>query len=160
MDARPLHLVVRFSDNLFSVGDVVAKHNNVCSQKGYVWFGKLGQTISQGRVDLLNTQIVRGIQTFVFLVTGNRRKSTFYRAVILAVANKIPESEKATIPQYYYEKGLIPYMKTWVKITKIDAIEISTISNLRAISSVLPLQETLTRSSSGYFLVCESENVY
>ena len=53
MDSRPFHLVVRFSDTMFAAGDVVDLHNAIVKKRGSVWFGKLGQTLSQNRMDLL-----------------------------------------------------------------------------------------------------------
>ena len=157
MSDKTFHIVVRFSDNLFSVGDVVAKHNKVVSQVGFVWFGKIGQTISQNRIDLLNDQINRGITTFVYLVKGNRKKSTFYQAIVLSIAKDVPKDETNAIPNYYEENDLIQYMKTWIKVSEITSIEPSSISNLKTIGSVFPLQETLVRSSSGYFFVHETK---
>ena len=45
MSDKPCHLVVRFSDTLFDVGDVIAVHNGIVAEYGAVWFGKLGQTL-------------------------------------------------------------------------------------------------------------------
>ena len=36
-----VHIVVRFSDAMFGVGDVISKHNDVVATRGAVWFGKL-----------------------------------------------------------------------------------------------------------------------
>ena len=159
MADKPLHLVVRFSDTMFDVGNVITRHNNIVSAHGAVWFGKLGQTISQMRMDMLNEQIKKKENTFLYLVKGNRRKSTAYRAPLLQVIKEKPE-EKALVPPYYTEKDLLQHMKAWMKIRKIDAIEMSDMSKLKAISSVFPISETLARSSSGYFLVKESDFIF
>jgi hypothetical protein len=82
------HLVVRFSDTMFGVGDVVSKHNEIIARHGTVWFGKLGQTLSQSRIDMLNKQVEKGIPTFLYLVKGNRRKSTAYRAPLLMIGKE------------------------------------------------------------------------
>lgn len=155
----PFHLVVRFSDTMFSVGDVVAKHNELADKYGSVWFGKLGTSFSQSRIDMLNKQIDQDIPTFLYLVKGNRRKSTPYRANLLSVSKKIPK-EKTLIPNYYREKKLLQYMKAWMKIEKIELIELSSMESLKAMNSIFPIAETLTRSSSGYFLVQESKSIF
>jgi hypothetical protein len=156
---KPLHLVVRFSDSMFGMGDVVALHNSIVAEHGVVWFGKLGQTISQGRIDLLNQQLVKKIPTFLYLVKGNRRKSTAYRAPLVQVSKDMPK-EIAFIPTYYAEKNLIQYMKAWMKIERIERVEMSEMDRFKAISSVFPISETLARSSSGYFLVRESKSIF
>ena len=159
MEASPLHLVVRFSDTMFSVGDVVSLHNQVVEKHGAVWFGKLGQTISQSRVEKLNQQVEKNIPTFLYLVKGNRRKSTAYQASLLLVSKENPK-DNALIPPYYAEKDLLQYMKAWMKVEEIEAIEMSEMKSLKAINSVFPISETLVRSSSGYFLVRESKSIF
>jgi hypothetical protein len=159
MDAQIFHLVVRFSDTMFNAGDVIAIHNQVVSQNGAVWFGKLGQPISSQRADMLNQQVERNIPTFLYLVKGNRRKSTAYRANLAQISKDLPK-ENALIPAYYAEKGLIQYMKVWMKMGQIEPIELSAMDKLKAINSVFPISETLVRSSSGYFLVRESKSTF
>jgi hypothetical protein len=155
-DNRIFHLVVRFSDTLFGVGDVVEKHNLVVAKHGAVWFGKLGSTLAQGRINLLNKQIEQGIPTFLYLVKGNRRKSTAYRAQLLSVTREMPAKEKRLVPSYYAKQGLLDYMRAWIKVGEIVPVEMSSLDNFRAMTSVLPLYETLARSSSGQFLVYEA----
>lgn len=159
MAEKTIHLVVRFSDTLFGVGDVIARHNEVIDTHGAVWFGKMGQTIAQNRVEALNKQIEHSIPTFLYLVKGYRKKSTAYRTDLIQVARERPE-ETALIPPYYAEKDLLQYMKAWIKFGKIELIDMVEMRYLRAINSVYPIAETLAKSSSGYFLVIESNLVY
>ena len=154
--SNPFHLVVRFSDTLFGVGDVVAEHNEIVSQHGAVWFGKLGSTIAEKRVSMLNKQIEQNIPAFLYLVKGNRKKSTAYRADLLAISRDFPK-EKKQIPTYYEEKDLLEFMKVWMKIGQIEPIELSEMRSLKTINSIYPIAETLAKSSSGYFLVHERE---
>src|SRR5688572_14011063 len=125
MNSTPLHLVIRFSDTMFGVGDVVALHNQVVDQQGAVWFGKLGGTLSQSRIEWLNKQVEQKVPTFLYLVKGNRRKSTPYKARILAVSRDLPKKEKALIPPYYAKKKMLRFMNAWVKIGHIEQLEMS-----------------------------------
>lgn len=160
MQTTPLHLVIRFSDTMFSVGDVVALHNDVVDHHGAVWFGKLGGTLSQSRIDMLNKQIEQKIPTLLYLVKGNRRKSTPYKAEILAVSRDFPKKEKDLIPPYYGAKKLLKFMNAWVKVGHIEQVEMADLKNLKTINSIFPIEETLVRSSSGYFLVHESKSIF
>jgi hypothetical protein len=160
MDDKSFHLAVRFSDNLFSVGEVTEKHNEVVSKFGYVWFGKFGNTISESRIEMLNQQITKGIPTYIYLVKGNRKKSTFYQADLLGIARQLPNGEEKCFPEYYAQHDLVKFIKTWFKISQISPIESSALSKLKAVGSIYPIQETLVRSSSGYFLVHEAKNLY
>ncbi len=160
MKTHVLHLVIRFSDTMFDVSDVISIHNETADEHGGVWFGKLGRTLSLSRVDFLNKQIAQKTPTYLYLVKGNRRKSTPYKANIFSVSRDFPKKEKALIPPYYAEKKLLKYMNAWVKIGHIDQVEMSDLKNLKAVNSIFPLEETLARSSSGYFLVHESKSIF
>ena len=160
METKPLHLVIRFSDTLFDVGDVISNHNDVVDQHGAVWFGKLGGTLSLSRIEWLNKQIAQNIPTFGYFIKGNRRKSTPYKANILSISRDFPKKEKALIPPYYAKKKLIKFMNAWVKIEHIEQVEMSDLKNLKTINSIFPLEETLSRSQSGYFLVHESKSIF
>lgn len=145
---------------MFAVGDVVSNHNEVVKKHNAVWFGKLGGTLSLSRIELLNKQISQNIPTFVYLVKGNRKKSTPYKAQILTISRDFPKKEKDLIPPYYSEKKLIKYMSVWIKIGYIEKVEITDLKNFKTINSIYPLEETLSRSSSGYFLVHESKSIF
>ena len=144
---------------MFGVGNVVAEHNNLVKEHGAVWFGKLGSPLSVMRVNWLNKQIEQNIPTFLYLVKGNRKKSTAYRAKLLFVSRDFPK-DKSLIPVYYKEKKLTGFMKVWMRIGEIEPIEMSEMSSLKAISSINPIAETLSKSSSGYFLVHESNSIF
>lgn len=160
MNSNPLHLVIRFSDTMFDVGDVVFNHNEVVKKHKAVWFGKLGGTLSLSRIELLNKQIFQKTPTFVYLVKGNRKKSTPYKAQILAVTRDFPKKEKDLIPSYYAEKKLLKFMSVWIKIGHVEKIEMEDLKNYKTINSIFPLEETLSRSSSGYFLIHESKSIF
>jgi len=160
MEDKILHLVVRFSDNLFSVGDVVEKHNIVAAKYGYVWFGKFGNTVAEKRIEILHGQIAKKVPTYIYLVKGNRKKSTFYRSNLLELTKQLPKSEEKKFPKYYTENKLQKHIQTWFKISEIILVEDSALSKLKAIGSVYPIQETLVRSSSGYFLVHEAKDIF
>lgn len=160
MLTSPLHLVIRFSDTMFEVGDVVSLHNEVVKRHGAVWFGKLGGTLSLSRIEMLNKQVENKTPTFLYLVKGNRRKSTPYKAQIVAVSREFPKKEKAMIPAYYAEKKLLKYMNAWVKVGHIEQVDMADMKNLKTINSIFPIEETLVRSSSGYFLVHESKSIF
>jgi len=160
METKPFYLVIRFSDNMFDVGDVVSLHNEIVERHSAVWFGKLGGTLSLSRIDLLNQQISLGIPTFIYLVKGNRRKSTPYKANMLSISRDQPKKEKALIPPYYAEKKLLKFMNVWIKIGHIEQVEMSSLKNLKTINSIFSIEESLARSSSGYFLIHENKTTF
>jgi len=137
---------------MFEIGNVVFRHNSIVEQFGTVWFGKMGQTISQKRIDIINKQIKNEIDSYLYLVKGNRRKSTAYKTQIITIG-KEPPTDRTLMPEYYAEKGIQKYMKVYIQIGKIEEIDFGDMEDLKAISSITTIIETLYRSSSGYFLV-------
>ncbi len=139
---------------MFQVGNVIDLHNNITKKRGSVWFGKMGQTISQERIDLINNQIENSIETYLYLVKGNRRKSIAYQAKIISVSKTTPD-QTDLLPDYYTEKGIQKYMNVFIHIGKINDFDLDEMENLKAISSIFSITETLELSSAGYFLVHE-----
>jgi len=156
----PIHLLLRFSDSLLKEGDTIDEHNQVIQREGVVWFGKMGSTVSQSRIDILNEQVREDIPTFVYLVKGNRKKSTVYRARLAVASKTIPKGESQLVPPYYFSLDIPKYVNFWVKLTEIVPIDFSELKKLRVGSSVLPIHETISKSSSGHFFLREDKNLY
>jgi hypothetical protein len=151
----PIHLLLRFSDTRLKEGETISAHQEVIQREGAVWFGKMGSPISQIRIEAINKQIEDGIPTYVFLVKGNRRKSTVFKGRLKQASRSLPEGEQSLIPDYYSEFDIIQYIRFWAKIDQIQPAEFSELEKLRVASSVLPIRETLFKSSSGNFLLKE-----
>ena len=147
------HLLVRFSDSMFSVGDVIELHQNIIKKNGFVWFGKLGSSIGQNHIEEINKQVKNNIESNFFLVKGNRKISTFYSANIIYLSKDIPENERYAIPPYYFEKELTSNMRFWAKIKDIIKMSTEDVKNLKVIGSVNNIDESLFLSSSGHFFV-------
>jgi hypothetical protein len=143
----PIHLLLRFSDTRLKEGETISAHQAVIECEGAVWFGKMGSPISQIRIDALNQQIEKRIPTYVFLVKGNRRKSIVFRGRLVCAASSLPRKEQHLIPAYYSESNIIPYIRFWAKIDLIQPADFSELEKLRVASSVLPIRETLFKSS-------------
>jgi hypothetical protein len=63
-----MHLVLRYSDSLFRIRNVLERHTLIANRHGAVRFGKIGQAIGQASGRALQDQIANGTPTFVFLV--------------------------------------------------------------------------------------------
>jgi hypothetical protein len=156
MDKKPIHLLIRFSDSRLKDGDTIQAHNEVIQKEGAVWFGKMGSTVSQNHIDRLNNQVEKRVPTFIFLVKGNRRKSIAYRASLIFASKTLIEKEKHLVPEYYSGLEIPKYVKFWAKLSEIKPIEFSDLQKMRVGSSVIPIGETLAKSSSGHFILREA----
>jgi len=157
---KPIHLLIRFSDRLLENRNTIEEHQKVIGREGAVWFGKMGQPISQNAIDKLNKQVEENIPTFIYLVKGNRKKPTFFISDLIVASKTIPDEETDLIPKYYEELGIIQFIKSWVKVTNLHEIDISYLSKMGVASSVYPLLESLSKSSSGHFYIKEKKEIY
>ena len=149
----PIHLLLRFSNNIYK-GDTIAAHQEVINQYGAVWFGKMGSPVSQVHVDKLNQQVDENIPTYVYLVKGNRRKSTIYHSTLFLASKTLPNDEAYLVPRYYADLNISKYVRLWVKLGDFDPLETVELNKMKVASSVLPIGETLVKSSSGHFIIC------
>ena len=151
----PVHLLLIFVAGLMILEASNKDNNKVIASEGAVWFGKMGSPVSQTRIDRLNKQVQEDIPTFVYLVKGNRRKSTAFRGSLLLASKTLPEGDECLVPPYYADLDIPRYVKFWVKLTEIVPIDSTDLNKMRVASSVLPLGETLAKSSSGHFIIRE-----
>jgi hypothetical protein len=154
---KPVHLLLRFSDSLLKDGDTVTEHNKVIESEGAVWFGKMGSPVSQNHIDRLNKQVQEGIPTFVYLVKGNRRKSTAFRGSLLLASKTLPEVDENLVPPYYADLDIPKYVRFWVKIKDIIPIDYAELNKMQVASSLSPIGESLVKSFSGHFIIREDK---
>jgi hypothetical protein len=154
---QPIHLLLRFSDSLLKDGDTIIEHNEVINREGAVWFGKLGSPVSLNHIDRLNDQVKAGVITYIYLVKGNRRKSIAYKAPLIFAIRDFPRNEQHLIPPYYTTLNILHYVRFWVKLGKITPITSGELNQMKVASSVLPISETLVKSSTGHFIIRESK---
>ena len=107
---KPIHLLIRFSDRLLENRNTIEEHQKVIGREGAVWFGKMGQPISQNAIDKLNKQVEDGIPTFIYLVKGNRRKPTAFISDLIIASKTIPEEEMDLISSYYKELEIFRFI--------------------------------------------------
>ena len=133
-------LALRFSDNFAPKSGTIEEHKKIINNKGFVWYGKVGNKIS--------TKILDGI-----LANGPVK--------ILLVKSSSPERYWATIEAYSYEKqkdhpayyeGNIDNMNTWLKITKIEIAEDGILDRCIT-SSGKKLSEIYKKSMGSYFCI-------
>jgi hypothetical protein len=155
-----VHLLLRFSDMLLKEGDTIREHNKLVQSDGAVWFGKMGATVSDTSISSLNQQIEDNIPTYVYLVKGNRKKPSSFRAELIIASKELPKNEFLLVPSYYKNLNILEFIHFWVKIKEIIPQQFADLEKMRVVSSVFPLPETLVRSSCGHFLIRENNLLF
>lgn len=153
-ERRPIHLLMRFSDKLFSQIKVIEAHQDVIGKHGIVWMGKIGKTLGHLKVAIANEQIKNGLPTFVFLVQYTSGAYEFHKATLLEVTHRLPPGVSKFVPHYYFDHGIDKIATLWLKLSKIEPIG-PRLKNLRIQSSKMTAQKSLSKSTAGLLVIEE-----
>jgi hypothetical protein len=155
-ERTPIHIVIRYSDKLHNVGDVIGKHIEVIQTHSNVWFGKIGRPLAQMHVDTVNKQCVDGTPTYLYLVQKKGSKYSVYQGTVLKMSRLFPE-EQHLVPKYYFSTGIVNKIQLWVLLSEIKPLAPKKLRELRALTSVMSMSETLAKSMAAHFIVREYE---
>ena len=151
----PIHLLIRYSDNLYKINDVSEEHNNVISLYGSVWFGKVGKTLGLPHIEKIKKQITKSEPSYLLLVQRVGKKYSTYRGRINDLSRSFPKASENLIPSYYFSKGLIDNINLWINISELLLMEGDYLRNFRVISSIMTIEETLSSSMAALFIIKE-----
>lgn len=136
-------IALRFSDNFAPPEGTIGAHMACIESKGYVWYGKLGSTVS----DKVCKQLIENENPRILLIHSG--KSARYWAYIDKVSKEIPILED--IPEYYREQAGI--FHTWFRVKRIVEAEKGVMSVCKVVSSGALLSMTSRSSMSPYFII-------
>jgi len=136
-------IALRFADNFAPSDGTIAEHQKMIAEYGFVWYGKLGASISQSvRKSVLDNELPR-----ILLIHSG--KSERYWAYVDDIRTDTPELDH--IPRYYREQT--KSFKTWFKVTRIDSAPNNIIGKCMVVSSRRPLSEVSRSSMNPYFII-------
>lgn len=151
-----IHLAVKFSDDLFGVGNVMERHLDVLSQRGHVWLGKFGAAPAQATIDVLTSQVHQDIPTWIWLLGSGSHGRSVYRGEVETVTTDPPE-DATLVPAYYSEHGVTRYIGFWMLLRGLVEHDKAVLQRLAVRSSGRLLDEVASRSMSGFFIVSETK---
>lgn len=136
-------VALRFSDNFAPDTRTISAHNEVISQYGYVWYGKLGSAVSQKVIN----DILKNDNPRILLIHSG--KADRYWAYVKKIQHEMPG--KKQIPGYYRDNARI--FKTWFKVIRFENAAGNVLSQCKVASSNRPLTEVSKSSMSPYFII-------
>lgn len=142
-------VALRFSDNFAPDEGTILAHDEVISQYGYVWYGKLGSSVSRKVID----DIFKNDEPKILLIHSGRADR--YWAYIEKIQHEMPN--KKQIPSYYRENAGI--FKTWFKVVRFENAPNNVLSRCKVASSNRPLSEVSKSSMSPYFIINVEEGI-
>ena len=136
-------VALRFADTFAPLAGTISEHQKCIEKSGFVWYGKLGSTVSQK----VAAEILQNKCPKILLIHSG--KSNRYWAYIEAISNETPPAEE--IPEYYRNNA--KNFKTWFRLIHIEVAPRDVLSHCRVASSGRPLSEVSRSSMSPYFII-------
>lgn len=157
--AEPIHILMRFSDNITGVADTIAAHNGVIQKHGAVWIGKMGKPLGRNYIRRINEQCNQGIVSYLYLVQKGRGGYRVYRGTVLEMCRQIPLKETRLIPNYYTRNRLLNFVGFWVKLSDVNEVSVEVLNNLLISSSGMAVPSSLPRSMAALFVVRDGQGL-
>lgn len=147
------HILLRFSDQLTSTAKdgTIKEHKKILKELRYVWMGKFGKKLGKSHIDVLHSQIKKGIPTVLFLVQTVNKEYDVYMAHLSDVKLKISKDDFEAVPEYYRKQ--CAEIGAWFKLVKIQKLSSESLKSILISSSGMPASHTLRRSMAGAFIV-------
>lgn len=133
-------ICLRFSDAFAPKEGTIRLHQEEIEKNGYVWYGKLGNKISE---KVLN-EIVKSESKKILLVKSGSTER--YWATVVAFDYEYQKEH----PSYYTD---YMFMKTWLKITKIEKAPDDIINRCTVASTKKCLADIFKKTMSACFIV-------
>ena len=141
-------IALRFADNYAPEKGTIKLHEDVIKEKGYVWYGKFGNSLSQKNIDML---LDMKDKKFLLIKSGGQER---YWAHFTDI--KKDEINIEAIPSYYRENR--DRVKCWFKITKFEKADSKVMSKCFVVSNGSLLSNTSKYSMSPYFVINYKED--
>lgn len=136
-------IALRYSDNYAPVEGTIALHNKIIKEKGFVWYGKFGNSFSENVIK----EVLDNKDSKILLL--NNGFTDKYWAYISDIKKTI--SNYNNVPNYY--KGEYNDIKCWIKINRIEKAENDVMDKCIVISSQKKLSDTSKRCMSPSFII-------
>lgn len=139
-------LALRFSENFSPEAGTIAEHQKIIDKLGYVYYGKMGSSVSDKNINLILSQEKPKI---LLIHSGGIKR---YWAYIDKIIKDKPDFSE--FPQYYHESS--DNFKTWFRVVEFEEAPKNIMSMCKVVSSGAILGEASKHSMSPYFIIdCE-----
>jgi len=136
-------IALRFSDNFAPPEGTIAAHEKMISENGYVWYGKLGSTLSDRTIKYV---LCESNPRILLIHSG---KGARYWAYIDRIQREEPS--RVEIPQYYRDRS--SSFKCWFRVINIHQAAGDVMSKCIVASSGAVLSMASRHSMSPYFII-------
>lgn len=136
-------IALRFGEHFAPECGTISAHEEIIKKIGYVWYGKMGASVS----DKMISEIMSAEVPKILLIRSG--KTERYWAKIEKIQHDVPN--KMEIPEYYRDTA--GTFKTWFKVIAFEIATKDVMSKCVVASSGNPLGEVSKHSMSPYFKI-------
>ena len=136
-------IALRFGEHFAPSCGTILAHNELIKKNGFVWYGKLGNKISEQVIK----EVLSADDPKILLISSG--KSARYWAHISDYSFQTPAPLE--YPSYYSDKS--EKMKCWFKVRSFEPAPKDIMSKCVVISSGAKLGEVSKHSMSPYFII-------
>ncbi len=136
-------IALRFSNKFAPECGTIEAHNELIREKGYVWYGKLGNKIATGVFD----EILKNDEPRILLIHSGAANR--YWAYVDKIQHVIPEKKDITA---YYRNDADKF-KTWFRVTRFESALRDIMSKCTVTSSGQELGIASKYNMSPYFKI-------
>lgn len=140
-------IALRFSNNFAPETGTIVEHQKLIEKNGYVWYGKLGSSISNSTIKIILENNDPKILLIHSGATGR------YWAHVDSIQKEVPNLLE--IPWYY--RDMADKFSTWFRITKLEDAPGNILSLCTVASSGAILSQASKHSMSPYFIIETNE---
>ena len=140
-------IALRFSENFSPDIGTIAAHQELIESQGYVWYGKLGTSISATVAE----EIMQNEDPKILLISSGKQER--YWAHITGISRSLPPTKD--IPEYY--RHMSEKFKCWFKVKSFEIAPKGIMSECYIASSKVVLSQTSKHSMSPYFIIIYEE---
>ncbi len=136
-------IALRFSEKFAPSNGTIAEHQKILDSQGYVFYGKMGNTVSQKNQEL----ILKEANPRILLIQSGGQKN--YWAYIDKIVNDTPDYKD--FPSYYHD--ISDKFKIWFRVIKFEEAPKNILTLCTVTSSGAVLSEASRYSMSPYFVI-------
>lgn len=141
-------IALRFSESFAPKDGTIAEHQKIIDEKGYVFYGKMGNSVSLKNRELIMAEKAPKI---LLIQSGGARR---YWAYIDKIIDKVPD--KDDFPSYYHD--ISDKFKIWFRVTRFVEAPRNVMAHCTVLSSGTRLGVVSMHSMSPYYVIdCEDE---
>ena len=143
-------IALRFGEHFSPECGTIVAHQNVIDELGYVWYGKMGNSVSNRIVK----ELLEQDDTKILLI--NSGKTDRYWAHVAEIKKETPDLK--AIPAYY--RDMTERFRTWFKVTEFEYAPRDIMSKCTVVSSGAKLGDASKHSMSPYFIInCDESGI-